>query len=218
MYIGGRFGFGFGGTDTQVNPLPDPVSFGALMPTTLESSFGGPFGGVYAGYDQQYGQLIAGIVADFNWGNVTSSERSSPIIQNNGTPFSVSSFIDSNQEIEWFGSLRGRAGVQLNRIVLYATGGLAYGNVTYSALTRFPPVGDFEYPAYLSDTKWGWTLGGGLEVAITDCLTWKIEYLYYDLGSESFVANPVPANPPFQVSYDWETTFHTINTGLAFHF
>jgi outer membrane immunogenic protein len=76
----------------------------------------------------------------------------------------------------------------------------------------------FQYPASFSKTKTGWTAGGGVEVGISKRWSWKAEYLYYDLGRESFTANPVPANPPFQVAYRWETRAHTFTTGINFRF
>jgi opacity protein-like surface antigen len=55
-------------------------------------------------------------------------------------------------------------------------------------------------------------------VAISKHWSWKAEYLYYDLGNQSFTANPAPANPPFQVAYRWQTKAHTFNTGINFRF
>ncbi|MEP6707537.1 MAG: outer membrane beta-barrel protein [Pyrinomonadaceae bacterium] len=110
-----------------------------------------------------------------------------------------------------------------DRILIYGTGGLAYGRVNNSANSDFRPgvptsILFFQYPASLSTTKTGWTVGGGGEVGLNKHWSLKFEYLYLDLGNQSFTANPVPANPPFQVAYTWETKAHTFNTGLNFRF
>ncbi|HEY3102597.1 MAG TPA: outer membrane beta-barrel protein, partial [Pyrinomonadaceae bacterium] len=146
-----------------------------------------------------------------------------PIIKNNGTPFPGNGFLTAHQNTKWFGTLRPRLGIAFDRVLLYGTGGLAYGRVHYSANADFRPgaptsIPFFQYPASFSKTKTGWTAGGGLEVGINKRWSWKAEYLYYDLRKESFTANPVPANPPFQVAYRWETRAHTLNTGLNFRF
>ncbi len=109
------------------------------------------------------------------------------------------------------------------RLLIYGTGGLAYGHVNYSANSDFRPgvptqILFFQYPVSLSKTKTGWTVGGGAEVGINKHWSWKAEYLYYDLRKESLTANPVPANPPFQVAYTWETKAHTFNAGINFRF
>ena len=41
-----------------------------------------------------------------------------------------------------------------------------------------------------SPTKTGWTIGGGAEYAITNNITLRAEYLYYDLGSQTVTATP----------------------------
>jgi len=70
----------------------------------------------------------------------------------------------------------------------------------------------------ISKIRTGWVAGGGVEVGISKHLSWKAEYLYYDLGNESITGNPTPANPPFQVSYTWQTRAHTSNSGVNLRF
>jgi outer membrane immunogenic protein len=61
----------------------------------------------------------------------------------------------------------------------------------------------------------GWAGGGGAEFAITRRWSVRLEFLYYDLGDQTFTASP---NPPFQVRNAAETTTYTINGGLNFKF
>ena len=58
----------------------------------------------------------------------------------------------------------------------YITGGLAVGDIKADARWR---------PARTTQTKAGWTLGGGLEFAIAGPWTAKVEYLYADLGKST---------------------------------
>ena len=92
----------------------------------------------------------------------TATRSSLRIIQNNGTPFPGAGFLAASQRIDWFGTVRARAGfTPVDRLLLYVTGGLAYGDVSYSAQSDFRPGGTIQYPAAFSRTKVGWTAGAG---------------------------------------------------------
>jgi outer membrane immunogenic protein len=81
----------------------------------------------------------------------------------------------ANYNLDWFGTLRGRVGwVATPRVLLYATGGLAYGHLAASA----PGLG-----ISWGGTKAGWTVGASGEFAIDRNWSVKVEYLYMDLGS-----------------------------------
>ena len=73
----------------------------------------------------------------------------------------------------WLGTVRGRVGYAIDRIMPYVTGGLAFGNIK-ATTPGFPGV---------DNTNTGWTLGAGLEVAIGGGWTVKAEYLFVDLGN-----------------------------------
>ncbi len=77
----------------------------------------------------------------------------------------------------WDGSIRGRLGYAYDRYLLYGTGGLAFG--------------DIKGPAGASSTKTGWTLGAGIEAALTSNVTGRLEYRHSDLGSATFGASTV---------------------------
>jgi outer membrane immunogenic protein len=103
-------------------------------------------------------------------------------------------------KIEWFGTVRGRLGVLItDRVLLYGTGGLAYGQVKLSSNTLTNgavidlisgpnPFGPPNSAAFsTSKTNVGFSVGGGIEGIFSLWLpanwTWKLEYLYLDLGS-----------------------------------
>ena len=222
-YVGGHVGWGKGRANTSFTPLPNATQFIDMTPTTLRPDPSGFNGGVQGGYNWQMGHFVIGGEADISWSRMSGTATVTPIIKNNGTPFPGAGFLTAHQNTTWFGTLRPRAGIAFNRVLIYGTGGLAYGHVNYSANADFRPgvptqILFFQYPASLSKTKTGWTVGGGVEVGINKHWSWKAEYLYYDLRKETFTANPVPVNPPFQVAYTWETKAHTFNTGINFRF
>ncbi len=224
-YLGGHVGYGSGDADTSFTPLPSATAFIDLRPATLSPDLRGITGGAQGGYNWQSGKFVFGGEASISWSNLDGTARVSPIIMNNGSAFASNGFLLANQDLKWFGTLRPRAGVAVaeDRVLIFGTGGLAYGNVNYTANADFRPSAGspilfFQYPVSFSKTKTGWTAGGGAEIRVNRHWSLKLEYLYLDLGNESAIANPLPANPPFQVAYRWETRAHTFNVGVNFRF
>jgi outer membrane immunogenic protein len=208
-YVGLNVGWGIGKADTTITPLPDALSFVNLMPASKSPNPGGPFGGVQFGYQCERGHFVFGPVTDFEWTGMNGMAFQTPIIQNNGTLFPGSGFLFTQQDTKWMGSFRGKFGYLVaQRFLVYGTGGYAYGRVDYSANVNFNPVGPIMYPTAFNVLKTGWIVGGGAEWAIGSKVRVGGEYLYYDLGDQANTANPVPANPPFQVAYDWQTRAH----------
>jgi outer membrane immunogenic protein len=147
---------------------------------------------------------------------MSGSSSISPIPTNFLGP--VPGTLSTQENINWYGTLRPRVGYTVcPNMLIYATGGLAYGDVSYSGNLNFGP-GFIQYPASLSSTKVGWTLGGGVEYAVCRCWTIKAEYLYMDLGSESAIAGPNIPNPPFGEAYNWQTTANIFQIGLNYKF
>ena len=73
----------------------------------------------------------------------------------------------------WLGTLRARFGYAWDRVLVYGTAGGAGANVE-TALTGLP---------YQSSPEFGWTVGAGVEVALAEHWTFKVEYLFVDLGN-----------------------------------
>ena len=222
FYIGANGGGTWAGSTTKVLPLPSPDQFGAAKTTLLTSLAGGVAGG-QIGYNWQiaaYPGFIFGLEADMDW---TSLSGSSPYTTGYGagpTPGEV--FHDayrSTQSSSWIGTFRPRLGfLARDNLMIYGTGGLAYGNLDSTGIANFNPVGNEIFPASLSVSRAGWTAGAGAEVAFWQNWTAKIEYIYYDLGSTSVVANPSLAHPPFQMQYTWSNTSQIIRMGINYRF
>ncbi|WP_336814042.1 outer membrane protein [Bosea sp. MMO-172] len=160
----------------------------------ISPSKGSVIGG-QIGYNWQYQQLVFGAEADI----AKSSTKSSNTIPGPFT-FSDPSFglalpagvYRSKAELNWLGTLRLRAGYAvLDRLLIYATGGLAYGQVKGQSLFTSPSL-DLTYAGSETDTKYGWVLGGGVEYALTDNWSLRAEGLYYDLGKTRVTGNENP--------------------------
>lgn len=219
FYVGANGGYGWGNADTDFDPLPDAASFFSIEPITLQPDPSGFIGGGQIGYNWQWNKwLVLGAEADFQGSDMEGTERNSPIIDITGAPNSSGTFIRAHERTQWFGTARARIGfVPFCRLMVYATGGLAYGSVDYYAVTNFTDQGGPFYLSAFDKTNVGWTVGGGFEYALSHHWSVKAEYLYYDLGDESATA-PASDGRPFAMHYNWDTTANIVRGGLNFKF
>lgn len=170
----------------------------------------GGFGGAQAGFNwQKSTNLVLGVEADIQGAWINDSIG---CVQTCGVPhvtttppavlglFPVIFSADSySHKINWFGTVRGRAGYANGPVMLYVTGGLAYGEVERSgnvvgrtAFQGGPGTTNAFAGSYsATDTKVGWTVGFGGEGKWFSNPNWSLkgEYLYVDLGSNSDVFN-----------------------------
>jgi len=228
FYIGGNFGYGWANADTDVEPFStNPVlPFTDAVPVNLQPDPSGFIGGGQIGFNWQWNKwLVLGIESDFQGSDIEGHDRSNPIFNTAGVAPFPDSFEEAHERMQWFGSTRGRIGISpWCRVLLYATGGVAYGSVDYSASLNFGPTPPrtFAYPVDFTETQVGWTVGGGFEYAIGHHWTVKAEYLYYDLGdadrTQNQLINGVPQGPPFFVNYNFETSGNIVRGGFNFKF
>jgi outer membrane immunogenic protein len=125
------------------------------------------------GYNFQLNRhLVLGMEADLSFSDISGKFGPGNLGQPNGGAFGCSPG-PCETDVNWFGTFRGRLGANFERSLVYATGGLAYGKVK-SAIVN----GGFD----VTDTNFGWTIGGGIEHALSSNWSAKIEYLHVDLG------------------------------------
>src|ERR1700730_7151250 len=185
FYIGGNAGYSWGRERTDGNltgtqnvsvfrtagpTLISSVTTAAALPLSGRGNMDGFIGGGQIGYNWQSSKWLFGLEADFQG----SDERATPdVCTVAGFPLG-SSILTANYKLDWFGTARGRVGfLATDRVLLYATGGLAYGHFSANA----PLV-----PLSWGSTRAGWTVGAGAEAAIDRNWSVKLEYLYMDLG------------------------------------
>ena len=94
----------------------------------------------------------------------------------------------------FLGTVRGRAGLAVDRALFYITGGLAYGNTksgygVYTDIGGGTPYNGWAGSATSSGTSVGYALGAGMEYAFSDHWTARVEGLYNNLGSKTVLCD-----------------------------
>jgi outer membrane immunogenic protein len=217
FYIGGNIGYSWGrSSDTStVTNGPGTIFVTSGGSTNLD----GIVGGGQIGYNWQMANWVWGLEADIQ-GTDEKGSRSFVCRATVCLPPAALALPDVtatlSQKIDWFGTVRGRAGIlAAPQVLLYATGGLAYGEVknneTVGLLNAFST----------STTNVGWTVGAGVEGVIGGGWTAKLEYLYVDLGhvSGSFATNlNALGGGVITANYNSHITDNIVRAGVNYHF
>jgi outer membrane immunogenic protein len=157
--------------------------------------------------------------------------------------------LNASQQVNWFGTVRARLGyLPTSNLLLYATGGLAYGGVHESANVGFTAtnvgsgigIGGFSFacssPGLTGPGGWpgptcfagsqsrtsaGWAAGGGAEYQFSSNATLKLEYLYVNLGSNSFnltAQGTLGGTPSFLRASFGDAAFNLVRLGVNYRF
>ena len=180
-----------------------PATTGFVNPIfgtgTNNDNNGGFVGGGQIGYNYQVGQVVFGVEADIQYADFGRDRNNifgagtlggpatatfTPFAGSPGAPAGyVPQFSDTRNNIEWFGTVRGRLGYAWDRALLYATGGFAYGGGGNNNRNNFVGFNTFNNNND-DDIRGGYVVGGGLEYAFTNNWTAKIEGLYVSLDRD----------------------------------
>ncbi|WP_152046163.1 outer membrane protein [Aureimonas psammosilenae] len=211
LYIGGQAGVAFGGSSGAIGSdllgIPGVTSF-------QDSPDVGFTGGGHIGYDYQFANgLLLGGVVDFNY---IDHDRSVGATFPGGE---TSVGVDMN----YFGTARAKLGYAMDRVAVYGTGGVAYGD--YDLEVRNGDVLSALGTGFGSTTdtdkdKVGYTVGAGVDYLATQNLSFGLEYLYTDLGSAK--TTTTFASPALGTSFDVDTKtdvdFHTVMAKASYRF
>ena len=145
FYIGVNAGYGWARETASAS------AFGLTASASQDLS--GAIAGGLVGFNWQSGMFVGGVEADYQW----SDQKNSQTIL--GTTFT--------DRISAFATVRGRAGVAIDNVYIYGTGGYAHFEFKSEA------------PGFSSTTNLGgWTVGAGIDVAVVGNLIARAEYLY----------------------------------------
>ncbi|NRG17670.1 porin family protein [Rhizobiales bacterium] len=176
-------GFYFGG---QLGWAWAQFDNSAPVPFSVNTDANGVTGGVYGGYNYQFNDnFVLGLEGDFSLSNLDES--------------STAAGIRLRTSSDWNSNIRARAGFVFDRFMIYGAGGMAIADLSTS------------YAGQSDDTtKVGWTAGGGVEGAITNNITARVEYLYQDFGDEDFTVGGTTVNTDY--------TNNIVRFGMAYKF
>ncbi|MCC2107345.1 MAG: porin family protein [Hyphomicrobiales bacterium] len=200
----------------RVYGLAANQALGSALGTGTGSSNGGFVGGGQIGYNYQMGSLVTGLEADIAYFR-RSSQISNSGIDTTGNTLTVTNRVSAS----YLATVRGRFGFALDRALLYVTGGLALSDINYRstmATTLVNAVGSFQN----SSTKLGWTVGAGVEYAVTNNWTVKGEYLYAQFSGSNGIGI-LAATAPAGTSNIYTSSVgklgnHLVRVGLNYKF
>ncbi|MFC2253691.1 outer membrane protein [Labrys portucalensis] len=209
FYAGLSAGYGRGNLDTDLKAVPtargqeleNALGFGLNGGVArVKDTANGFVGGGQIGYNYQLDpHWVIGAEADLQYAGLDSKKT---FIGDQNIPVTVKT------ELDWFGTARLRAGYAFDNVLVYGTGGLAYGHVKSKVTTGGTNLSG-------SETKFGWALGAGAEYALTQNWTIRAEYLYVDLGK----AETIKANSDIaQVTAKADVSVHTVRAGVNYKF
>jgi outer membrane immunogenic protein len=196
LYLGPNVGCGWSRFALSQFALADRGGFSGL-----QSNGGGCFVGGQLGYNYQFPtNFVAGIEADAAFADITGQGAA----VEEATEASV-----FRHKIADFGTLRGRLGYAYGQALPYVTGGWAWAR---NSLNVISDAGPNTTATHLHS---GWTLGAGIEYAVTPKWSVKGEYLYADLGSKNYAVvvddNAVPPGANLDLKV------HTFKLGANYH-
>jgi outer membrane immunogenic protein len=207
IYIGAHIGGGM---------LADTVTY--TTTTVLEPAGAttdvhpwGVVGGGQAGVNYQFAPWVIGIEGAWSASGISGS----PSISTLTPPF----IQQSTSKPTWFGTATARAGYAFNTLLLYVKGGAAWERVEYYQNTLTPGVAATQS---IIDTRNGFVAGGGVEYGMTENLSAKFEYQFFDFGTKNYVFNPTPliggVVTPIVLPVGIQSEAHIFTVGLNYRF
>jgi outer membrane immunogenic protein len=254
FYFGLNAGYGWSdhsNDDTITFPagtFNQPGIGGTALPGTITFTDGngdadGWLGGAQIGFNWQFGGLVAGVEADIQGidldrdrGRFDTFSTSVALGLPAGTTFSP--VRNDVSTLDWFGTVRGRLGFAIDRVLIYGTGGFAFAGGDRDGRCDSVFSGRSECRFGDDDTRWGYAIGGGIEWALpmtgwfgSSAVTFKVEGLYVNLDEDNDgndrlvgfttsaggVVTPVVATGAVRVRDD-ESDFGLIRAGINFKF
>jgi outer membrane immunogenic protein len=158
FYAGLQAGYSFGDLESNV-----------VVGNNEDEEFDaeGIVGGIFLGYNFGFTDaFVVGIEGDFEGTGIETDDD-----DDDGDEIDVG----YDASVNWQGSIRGRAGIAIDRLLVYGTGGLAFADFD----TNYDDGGNDDDDDD-GNTELGWTVGAGVDYAFTDNIFVRGEYRYAD--------------------------------------
>src|SRR5215475_8271179 len=175
-YVGLNGGGGWG----QTNHTAAFNVVGLPAASTGNFNTSGGLAGGTIGYNYQLGQWLVGAEADLDWSNIKGTFNGAVAVGGVAATGSLSS------QLNWLDTTRVRVGWVWDHALFYGTAGAAVGGVTATAAATAAAGGiAAAVTAADTQTRFGWTAGGGVEYAFNNYISGKVEYMYVNLGTQT---------------------------------
>jgi outer membrane immunogenic protein len=188
-YVGGHVGAGFSYRNWTLGD-------GSLAEAGDAAMLGGQIG-----FNYQVGPWVLGVEGDAAWGNLKDE---------GGCPDGVTRCWTRQN---WLATATGRIGYAFDQALFYLKGGAAFTRADYFKTAPIPSVFD-ERGGGRRD---GWTAGAGMEYALWNNWTVRLEYDYLDFGSRTFAMNNI-ATAAFAENATVRLKAHEVKLGLNYLF
>ncbi|MFT3673492.1 outer membrane protein [Aestuariivirga sp.] len=197
-YIGLNGGYAFGDADfVEVSGSYNGTG------TTSSNSADGFTGGIQAGWNQQFNSIVLGLELEGGWLGANGSD----------VGFGSSDTF-SSVDAGLYGTAALRAGFAVDRALFFVKGGGALADIN-AEVNDSDPGGNMIH-ASDSGAELGWTLGGGVEFAISDTVTAKLEYAHYRFNDISVSGDGIIV--PGTVKWSSDVDIDTVKVGLNWRF
>jgi len=210
LYAGIQVGYAWDRDRVTVSSALVGVPVPSLFITqSLSDNLNGVIGGAHAGYNLQINQWVLGFEGSVDGTSVNTTRN---FLFINPVGFGGVANVNTFSDVQ--GSIRLRAGIAFDRVLLYATGGAAFAGITNDYRTALP--------VFLTEsdsrTRSGWTVGGGIQYAVTNNWSIRAEYRYSDFGH--FIDYPfaVLFGPFSLFSVQHHLTQHQVQFGISYKF
>jgi outer membrane immunogenic protein len=204
FYVGGNVGGAWldkSVTETGTNIIANPIG------STFSLEAASITAGGQVGYNWHHNNILFGIEVDANW---TDIKKTIPA----NVPPGTSAILRG--EVDWFATFRGRLGYAPGNWLIYVTGGGAVARLINEYGTEVDGVLDINSNDAVSSrkTRWGWTVGGGVEFGLAPNWSIKAEYLFIDF--RRIDVRPITGVPGGIATFDDE--IHVARVGLNYRF
>jgi outer membrane immunogenic protein len=203
FYLGGQVGYAWARDNGSINnPAPGIPGLPAAIFLPFTVDLNGVIGGAHVGYNLQINQWVVGLEGDVDGTSLSKTQLVGAF-----PPF-FQGLVNPKATVQ--GSIRARLGIAFDRVLIYATGGAAFADFTIAYNTR--PLGGLDQ---ITSTRSGWTVGGGLDYAITNNWSIGAEYRYSDFGSRNDFS-PIALFPNSFVRH--HLTENQVQAGFSYKF
>ncbi|MEL6093472.1 outer membrane protein [Bartonella schoenbuchensis] len=215
FYLGGQIG-GFSSKSSSARTYGETEEI--LVDNKAFPKFSGFVGGLYAGSNVDFGNgFVLGVDTDIVWsGEKAKVSGSYDLPQADGakalaraeivagSPTLVEGADNNASRVtrnvtfsdKWSGATRVRLGFAFNRVMPYVAGGIAYSQIKASVAEKVDVASAEKVDEELSGSKTlvGYTLGAGVDFAMTDSVMLRAEYRYSDFGKKTFIDDSIEVN------------------------